>query len=69
MKENLEKLKEMLKVQGVDGNWNYDPYMHGMYNGIVFSIALLEDKEPKYRDAPKEWLLNKIGCDKPTYHN
>lgn len=61
---NLDKLKEMLAIQGDDGNWNYDPYMHGVYNGMAFAIACLEDREPEYRDAPEKWL-----CDDLTETN
>ena len=52
----LEKLKEMVEVQCSDGNWNYDPYMHGMANGMIFAVACMEDKEPEYLDSPGIWL-------------
>jgi hypothetical protein len=55
MKSKLDQLIDAKKVQCADGNWNYSPYMHGMANGIIFAIAILEDKEPKYLTAPKEW--------------
>lgn len=55
---NKEKLEDLIKVQSSDGNWNYDPYMHGMANGMILAKAVMEDKEPKYLDAPKEWLCN-----------
>ncbi len=37
----IETLNEVKKVQGVSGNWDYDPYMHGMYNGMELCIAIL----------------------------
>jgi hypothetical protein len=40
--DKLSSLKELLKVQGNDGNWNYDSYMLGMYNGMELSVAILE---------------------------
>jgi hypothetical protein len=52
----LERMREMVEIQGRDGNWNYDPYMHGMYNGMEFMIAMLEDREPVYRTKPDVWL-------------
>jgi hypothetical protein len=56
----LKTLREMLLIQCDNGNWNYDPYMHGMANGMILALSLLEDNEPKYLDAPEVWL-----CDLP----
>ena len=55
----LVKLKEMLEVQGRDGTWNYDHYFHGMYNGMECMLAVLEGREPVFREAPKKWLSKK----------
>ena len=55
-KTKLETLKEMTAVQCSDGNWNYDPYMFGMANGMIFAISIFEDTEPHYLDAPEKWL-------------
>lgn len=54
--DSLTKVKEMLEVQGQNGNWNVDGYMHGMYNGMELALAILEDREPKYRAAPDKWI-------------
>ena len=53
------KLKELLEVQGRDGTWNYDPYFHGMYNCMEVMLAVLENREPVFRGAPKKWLSKK----------
>ena len=39
---------EMLELQGRDGNYNYDSYMLGLYNGMEYIISLLEVREPKF---------------------
>jgi hypothetical protein len=52
----LKQMREMLDVQGNNGNWNYDPYMLGMYNGMEFMMALAEGRDPVYKNAPDEWL-------------
>ena len=52
------RMKEMLEIQGMDGNWNYDPYMHGLYNGMEFMLSIEENREPIFREAPKTWLSN-----------
>jgi hypothetical protein len=54
--EPLIKMKELLKVQGRDGNWNLDPYMQGMYNGMELIVALAEGRDPAFRKAPENWL-------------
>lgn len=53
-----DELGKMMEIQGVNGTWNYDPYMHGMYNGMEFCHALVKGVEPKYREAPKQWLAD-----------
>lgn len=56
----LGALKDLANIQGQNGNWNYDPYMFGLYNGLELAIATMENREPDYKDAPKIWL-----CDIP----
>ena len=59
MKTEKEHLQDALNIQCSDGNWNYDPYMHGMANGMIFAMSLLTKEEPKYLEAPAEWLCDK----------
>jgi hypothetical protein len=56
----IDSLRQMRDVQGTDGTWNCDPYMHGLYNGLEFAVSLLEQREPQFKDAPEKWL-----CDLP----
>ena len=52
-------LEDLIKVQCSQGNWDYDPYMHGMANGMILSLSVMsDDKNPQFLDAPKKW-----GCD------
>jgi hypothetical protein len=55
-KDNIQKMKNVLEQQGKRGTWDYDPYMHGMYNGMELMMALAEGRDPDYREAPEEWL-------------
>ena len=55
-KKELEQLREMVKVQGYNGNWNYDPYMLGMYNGMEFMLSMLENRGPVFKTKPDVWL-------------
>lgn len=51
----LRHLQWVKDIQGSKGNWDYDPYMHGMYNGIELAMAIMQDREPVYKDAPDVW--------------
>jgi hypothetical protein len=55
-KQLQEVSRDILKIQGSDGNWNYDPYMHGMFNGMEFFVSMLECRPPEFREAPEVWL-------------
>lgn len=56
----LAQARELLEVQGRSGNWDYDRYMHGMYNGMELVLALFEGgREPEFRDAPPGWLRDR----------
>lgn len=63
-KENLEAANRMLSIQGNDGTWDYDPYLHGMYNGMEFIISLVEERSPIYREAPSSWGKDKLDNEK-----
>jgi len=52
----IDSVRQMRDVQGMDGTWNYDPYMQGLYNGLEFAVSLLEQREPQFKDAPEKWL-------------
>ncbi|NBR23293.1 MAG: hypothetical protein EBU08_05855 [Micrococcales bacterium] len=56
--DKIERMRKMLEVQGSDGNWNYDSYMLGMYNGIELMMSIMEDREPVYRSRPDVWLCD-----------
>lgn len=56
----LKELDDVLAVQKMDGNWNYDAYMHGLANGLIMARSCLTGEDPLFLEAPKEWL-----CDSP----
>jgi hypothetical protein len=60
----FEQIEEMVKIQGRDGNWNYDEYMHGMYNGMELILAMIEERSPNYRNAPERFIRER-GCANP----
>jgi hypothetical protein len=52
----INTLREIVNIQGWDGNWNYDPYMHGLYNGLEFALSIMEKRDPVFKEAPEVWL-------------
>lgn len=44
-------LKEVVHIQGQDGNWNFDPYMCGMFNGMELMLAIIENRDPVFRQV------------------
>lgn len=65
-KTPLEQLEAATAIQTSDGNWNCDPYMHGMANGMIFALACMKGQEPVYLEAPKVWLKDVKLTDAPT---
>lgn len=61
----VEKMREMLEVQGRNGTWDCSPYFHGMYNGMEFMLAMVEKREPVYRTAPSTWLEQEKSAPEP----
>lgn len=55
----LKEFDEMIAIQTSDGTWNYDPYLHGMANGMIYMRSLISGEDPKYLDAPEEWLRDR----------
>lgn len=57
--KNLHKLKELIETQCSEGNYDYDPYMHGMANGMICAESVITETEPQYMAAPEKWLAGK----------
>jgi hypothetical protein len=52
----VKDIENLIKVQCSSGNYNYDPYMHGMANGLICAMSCVTGKEPEYISAPDMWL-------------
>lgn len=52
----IKSFEDVIKIQCSNGNWNYDPYMMGLSNGLIMAKSLVTKEEPKFLDAPKKWL-------------
>ena len=58
LEEVKQQLKKVKEISCSEGNWNYDPYMHGMANGLILALAIVENKDPVYLKAPDVWLCD-----------
>lgn len=57
---HLKCARKMLDLQGQSGNYNYDSYMLGLYNGMEYIISLFETREPIYKEGKDiEFLRDK----------
>lgn len=65
--KSMRIANEMLEVQGQKGNYDYDEYMLGLYNGMEYIVSLLEVREPKFINGKEVKFLsqkrieNKLG--------
>ena len=51
--EALNQLREVHAIQGLDGCWDIDDYMLGLYNGLELSLSIVENRACKYKQRPK----------------
>lgn len=67
-KKELDRIKESIKnakdIQCSDGNWDYNPYMMGIANGLIFADAVINGDEPKFLNPPEEFLQKKEDLQK-----
>ena len=59
VRDRVKTLDEITKMQCSDGNWNADPYMHGMANGMILSLSTITGEEPTFLESPQRWLSAK----------
>lgn len=55
----LKSLTILVKTQSKRGSYDYDPYTHGLANGLICALACLKDEKAEYLKAPKIWLRDK----------
>ena len=56
LNKKIQDLRDVIKIQCQDGNWNYDDYMFGMANGLLVAQSILEDiHDPQFLEAPERW--------------
>ena len=66
LKSKIEELRKMTEIACAKGTWDYDPYFHGMANGMIYALCVLEDKDPIYLEAPKVWTKDLASTGAPV---
>lgn len=67
LEKKKEDLKRVVDIATSDGNWNYDPYLQGMANGLILAHAIINDTEPNYLNPPRVWIRDiKKSEESPT---
>lgn len=66
LEKRIADIENMVAVQSSPGNFDADPYMHGMANGIILVAATLKGEEPAFLEWPKDKELPMTNADKPN---
>lgn len=55
-----DSLQDLINIQGQQGNWDVDPYMTGLYNGLILAQSVLTGEEPQFRQTPQKTAATPI---------
>ena len=58
-KARAKKIEDMTAIATSPGNWDYDPYLHGMANALLLAYSVMENLSYKPLEAPAKWLSAK----------
>ena len=56
----LKDANDVLNIQTQKGNYNYDSYMLGLYNGMEMIVSLFEQREPNLKSGKDINFLHEI---------
>jgi UDP-glucuronate decarboxylase len=51
-------LNELVDVQSSHGNYDFDPYMFGLANGLILAKSTMMNIKPKFLKPPDRWLID-----------
>lgn len=58
LKSRIKELENIVDIQCSDGTWNYDPYNHGMANGMILALSLMKSENLEFLNPPKVWVYD-----------
>jgi len=57
--KKMQQIKDVLQhitdTQCKRGTYDQNPYMHGLANGLIIAMSVLDDENPVFLKAPKFW--------------
>ena len=65
----LDDMEDVIEIQAAAGNWDADPYMHGMLNGMILMHAMAAGKRPEFKTAPRYWSSRSYNFAKKVGRN
>jgi CRISPR/Cas system CMR-associated protein Cmr5 small subunit len=64
LQQKIKDVKEIRDIQGSQGNYDQGDYMMGLYNGLEMSLALMEGRNPEFKDTK-----DKVAEKREARHN
>lgn len=61
----LEAIDNAVAIQCFDGNWNYNEYMRGLANGLLFAQAVMNDRDYEPLDVPENYVEQRPNVQGP----
>ena len=58
--KKISDIHNIVNIQGQSGNWDYNGYMLGLFNGIELASSIMEDRAPQFRTLSKYNLFIRI---------
>lgn len=49
LKEMFTTMRNLVDIQAEEGNYNYNAYMLGYYNGLELQLSIMESREPAFK--------------------
>lgn len=56
----IEHLKDLVKTQSSHGNYDCNPYMFGLANGLILALKLFVNDAPEFLDRPERFLDDEV---------
>lgn len=55
VRKKIRDVKDLVDIAAAPGNYDFDPYMHGLANGLILVHAMLKGEEPVFLNPPERW--------------
>jgi len=58
IEDGIQRLQRLIEAYKSQKAWNENPYRHGLVNGLILALAIVEDIEPEFMTS-KDYLCEK----------